>query len=335
MVFDVATATTNEPAINLLGQYDESSYESPVVTYDKSGANNSPNLFGLGGFYNSGALDAVRHRLFVVDGTNNRVLVLNLNEQNELVSRAPVAVLGQPDFATAAQNLTQAGFGQPQAAVYDSTRDRLFVSDTFHNRILVFDTTTVTTGQPAAFVLGQTDFISSGLAVTQTAIGAPNQLALDEVNQRLSVAQNNLGRVTVFDVSTITNGEPAIAVLGKPDFTTAGFGPVNASNINGPYGLAYDPQNTRLFVSDSGDHRVLVFDVATITNGEAATGVLCQGLFNPNSNGLSASACLLPQGLAYDGENDALYVADHGNNRVLAFHVADVSNGEDATHVLG
>lgn len=335
MVFDSATATTNEPAIDLLGQYDETSYESPVVKYTKAEPHNSPNLYGLGFSYVSPAIDATRHRLFVTDGVNNRILMFNLNEQNELVSKIPAAVLGQTDFASGDWATTQTGLRQPRFAVYDNTNDRLFVSDSLNSRVLVFDTTTVTNGQAAAFVIGQPNFTSSAIALTQTGMAYPRQLALDEANQRLFVADDGHGRVTVYDVSTITNGEPAVAVLGKPDFTTFSVGVINQSTLGVAHGLAYDPDNQRLFVSDPPYNRVLAFDVASITNGEAALAVLCQGTFNTDTAGLSDSACESPRGLAYDTQQNTLYLSDYINNRVLAFGALQLSNGEAATHVLG
>jgi DNA-binding beta-propeller fold protein YncE len=80
---------------------------------------------------------------------------------------------------------------------------------------------------------------------------------------------------------------------------------------------------------------VLIFDVASITNGEAATGVLCQESFTAAASGLSATRCAFPQGLAYNPLQKVLYIADNLNFRVLAHDVASLSNGQAATGVLG
>ncbi len=334
MVFDVATATTHENAIDMLGQYDESSYLSPVVSYTKSGISNSPNRLGFGSTSPAVAIDSARKRLFVADSGNHRVLVYNLDAQNKLLSKVPVAVLGQPDFASRAQSITQSGMNSPEAVAYDSATDRLFVADANHNRVLVFDTAAVTNGENAAFVLGQSIFTTNALGLSQSAMNSPGGLAVDEANQRLFVADSSNRRVTVFDIASISNGENAVAVLGQPDFTSDNA-VVSATGLSFSSALAYDADNQKLFVADSSANRVVRYDVAAITNGEAADAVLCQSAFTTNNTGTTAGTCSSPRGVAYDSARQVLYVSDGSNNRVLAYDVASITNGEDATHVLG
>ena len=51
----------------------------------------------------------------------------------------------------------------------------------------------------------------------------------------------------------------AFLVLGQEDFTSEEPG-LSANKFRRPSGLAYDRNNHRLFVSDNGNRRVLVFD---------------------------------------------------------------------------
>jgi DNA-binding beta-propeller fold protein YncE len=335
MVFDVATTTTHEPAIDVYGQYNEQSYTSPQIDYNKSAQFNGPNLFGINGVGGSVAFDSVRHRLFVSDRDNNRVLAFNLNEQNQLVTKVPVAVLGQATFASSASATSQTGMNGPTHMAYDSAGDRLFVSDRNNNRVLVFDTNTITTQQPAAFVLGQPTFTSSGAAATASGLHSPSGLAFDQTNNRLFVASSDQNRVLVFDVATISNGEGAVVVLGQPNFTTISTGPNSATSLAEPEGIAYDTANQRLFVASATRNRVLAYDVASITNGEPATAVLCQPAFTSSGAGTTATSCSNPTGVAYDQQSSALYVSDRSNSRVLAFDVTAISSGEAATDVLG
>src|SRR3989344_8612904 len=79
-----AVLTNGANAIDLLGQYDQTSFTDPVPAYAKSGTNDGPNTFG----FNAPeyiALDGTNHRLFVSEVTNNRVLVYNLTAGNLLV----------------------------------------------------------------------------------------------------------------------------------------------------------------------------------------------------------------------------------------------------------
>ncbi len=101
------------------------------------------------------------------------------------------------------------------------------------------------------------------------------------------------------------SGSPRI--LGEPDVAGA-----DALHFDGPSGIAIGSAG-HVFVSDTGNHRVQVFDaegvhVATI----GQTGVTGQG--NGRLDG--------PARLAIDSD-DVLYVADSGNHRVQAFDVSD------------
>jgi len=73
----------------------------------------------------------------------------------------------------------------------------------------------------------------------------------------------------------IANGENAINVLGQTSFTAA-TGATSQSRMKNPQGVSIDPLTHTLFVADTSNHRVTVYDVTVITNGENATGVLGQ-----------------------------------------------------------
>jgi DNA-binding beta-propeller fold protein YncE len=331
LLFDVELSTTHEPAVGLLGQYNETSYSVPIVKYNKGEASNGPNLFGLRQSSNM-AIDYARRRLFVSDSGNHRVLIYQLNEQYEIASKIPVAVMGKADFATKGVQLSNSTTGYTTGVAYDARNDRLFVADASNDRVLVFDTKTITSGQAATHVLGQPNFNSDTGGINQNTLNSPSDLALDEDAQRLFVAEGS--RVMVFDVSSIENGESAIAVLGQQDFTSSQTS-ASQTQLSSAGALTIDSSGKRLFVTDYSANRVVVFDVADVTNGEAAIGVLCQGSFTSTDFGLTATSCFNPRGLAYDPTRNMLYVSDSLNNRVLAYDVSSIENGEAATHVLG
>jgi DNA-binding beta-propeller fold protein YncE len=198
---------------------------------------------------------------------------------------------------------------------------------------------TLSDGMSASYVLGQSDLTSGSLGSSSSTVNGPADILLDDVNDRLYVADYNNNRVLVFDVSTITNGETAINVLGQSDFTSNSFSSTGTSTLGGPNGLALDSTGNRLFVSQKLSNRVSIFDVSTITNGEDAIGVLGQNDFTSSdaNRGISAAQGNMnaPQGLAYDQENDHLYVADFLNHRVQIFDVASTTNGEASINVIG
>src|SRR5260221_14712589 len=90
--------------------------------------------------------------------------------------------------------------------------------------------------------------------------------ALDATPHRLFLSDQNR-RVLVFNLDSgdnLMNKVPAY-VLGQPDFTTSDPATTPSGNDAGLQtgGLVYDGANNRLFYSDSGNNRVLVYDLSS------------------------------------------------------------------------
>ncbi|ETB63760.1 TPA: hypothetical protein DIC38_02805 [Candidatus Nomurabacteria bacterium] len=320
-------------AVDVIGQ--NTIDGTPVWT--TSSANNAENIIGVNAINDPEgdmAVDTVHHRLFVNDSSNNRVLVFNLNTDGTLVDHNADYVLGQPDFDTIDFGTTQSKMSYPWGLAYDSVNNRLFVAE--YNRILVFDTLTITNGMNASYVLGQPDFTSNTSATSQNGLNGPANLAYDSINNRLYAGDYNNNRIMIFNVSNITNGMNASYVLGQPDFTTNTYN-TNQNGLNNPYGgLSYDSDRNYLYVGDSDNSRIMVFDMATIENGENAINVLGQLNFTTTDSGttqynLSTES---PYGLTFDQENKRLFVTD-GLGRVLVFDTTTIENGEYAINILG
>lgn len=88
------------------------------------------------------------------------------------------------------------------------------------------------------------------------------------------------------------------------DGTQSKFG-----NLDKPWGIVLDEANGRIFVSESGKHRVQIFDLQG--NGIGQFGALGSG------DGQFSS----PRGLSLD-QGGRLYIADAGNGRIQVFSVA-------------
>jgi sugar lactone lactonase YvrE len=134
---------------------------------------------------------------------------------------------------------------------------------------------------------------------------------------------------------TVLHDVFADAVLGQPDLNSGGGSCVapSSTSLCGPRAVAADP-NGRLFVADTGNHRVLSWPSATsFSNGEAADVVFGQADFTSGSSGLSATQLSSPGGVAATGGGQ-LYVADSGNHRILRF-TPPFSNGMAADRVFG
>ena len=89
-------------------------------------------------------------------------------------------------------------------------------------------------------------------------------------------------------------------VLGQKDFTSNEPG-LSADKFRRPSGLAYDRNNQRLFVSDNGNRRVLVFDARAevLENFAAASDVMGQPDLESNTPRRDLSG-FATGGLTYD-----------------------------------
>ena len=217
----------------------------------------------------------------------------------------------------------------------DTTDHILFVADPDNNRVLVFDLNleNVLIDDTPDYVLGQPDFTTSTPGTTQSTLSGPTGIAYDPESEKLFVADTNNNRVMIFDVSSITNGENAIGVLGQPDFTTSTPG-TTQSKLDGPYSLDYDPVNKILFVTDGNNNRVVTFDVSSIVNGENAINVLGQPDFTTSTPGTTQSKFSAPAGIAYDSASGKIFVSDINNKRVMVFGASSITNGENAVDTI-
>jgi sugar lactone lactonase YvrE len=125
-------------------------------------------------------------------------------------------------------------------------------------------------------------------------------------------------------------------VLGQPDFTTSAAA-VNQASMLQPSGVAVDPVSGKVFVSISGQHRILRFaSSAAVANGANAEAVIGQTSYTTATVGVSAAALDEPWGIDLDSAG-RLWVADYDNNRVLMYE--DAANlpefGATADLVLG
>ena len=182
----------------------------------------------------------------------------------------------------------------PRDVELDPIDHRLFAIDQYNNRVLVWqlDSQNRVLDRDAKWVYGQPDLYSGELyPIGPTTIKIPLAVTYDPHHKRAFVSDGWGNRIMVFDAhpDRLKNGPGAIAVLGQPDFTSTtpatsraginldtrvGTG-ITPTRPRGT-GLAYDPVHDRVFVSDGGNNRVLVYDVApdSIASGMPASVVL-------------------------------------------------------------
>jgi len=244
--------------------------------------------------------------------------------------QAASLVIGQPDFTTSGSAVDAAHvapIGDPAVA-----NGRLYLPDYANNRVLGFDSVPTSNGASADFVLGQTDFTSSGSATTQAGMYEPVSVRYGA--GKLFVGEDSNNRVLIYNTPPTSTGAAPNVVVGQPDFTT-GVASCTASGLATPATVTV--AGSKLIVGDAANSRVLIFNSIPTSNGAAADVVLGQTDFthcSANGGGtVSASGLTFSDDVWSDGTR--LIVADADNNRVLIWNHIPTANDTPADVVVG
>jgi uncharacterized protein (TIGR03437 family) len=288
------------------------------------------------------------------------------------VGRATV-VLGQPDFTTTTENIaaSASALRLPTSVATDGIH--VAVADTNHNRVLIWNHIPTSNNQPADVVVGQPDFTTSSLPPgnTPTAKSMRGPQGVWIQGNRLFVADTQNNRVLIYNTIPSTNGAAADVVLGAPNFTTfvqpdltQQNTSAGASNMLNPVAVTADNQG-RLFVTDLGYNRVLMWRSIPTANGAPADLVIGQpdlssstpnNAYKVDSNGVQTPVlCATSNGKDSNGNptypkycnatlnfpryalstGTRLFIADGGNDRVLVYNQIPTQNGAAADYVIG
>ena len=257
--------------------------------------------------------------LAVADTANNRVLLWTQAPTGQ--STPPSVVLGQSGFYDATARCARVGLDHPRAVLI-TDQGKLLVADTGNNRVLIWNVVPTSYPSEPDYVLGQSGFdtcsANRGGATGAATLSAPGGVA--SYRGQLEVSDTGNNRVLVWNSIPTSSGTGATAVLGQTTMTASAPGAPGASDtgLNAP--RAVSTNGNQLFVADTGNHRVLAFDLEP-SIVKTATTVLGQADFSATSanRGGSTSADTLsaPQGVrVFDG---MLMVADTGNARELIY----------------
>ncbi len=244
---DAASKTNGAPADGVLGQPDFIS--------------NTPNNGGVGAHTLISPISVAvdnSGRLWVSDAANNRVLRYD-HAASKPNGGAADGVLGQPDFASVAPGaLSASSLLNPIDMAVEIT-GRLWVTDYSHNRVLRYDhAASKPNGGAADGVLGQVDFTSLVGGTTQNTFAIAYGVAVDWAGG-LYVSDVNNNRILYFHNAAVkANGAAADNVFGQPDFTSNGMH-LAATGLSGPWSVAFDRSDGRLWVADHNSTRVLSY----------------------------------------------------------------------------
>ncbi len=296
------------------------------------------------GFNNPTAIATDGVRLAIADTDNNRVLIWRTIPG--VNGTLPDVVVGQPDFKGNAPHTDQTGLRGPQGVWF--FQGKLLIADTQNGRVLIYNSVPNANGARADVVLGQPDFNTRPAPdltvsnVKPTAQNMLNPVSATAAGNRLIVTDLGFNRVVIFNAFPSGNYAAADLVVGQPDMTSAFsnnsskdsplcpvlrvdtdgtniFPPRCETTLSFPRVAISD--GTRLFVADSGNDRVLIYNQFPTANGAPADVVLGQKDFMDLTEDNGASRMRSPTGLAWDGTN--LFISDPFSRRVLVFSPAE------------
>ncbi|HEY4031635.1 MAG TPA: NHL repeat-containing protein [Caulobacteraceae bacterium] len=322
-------------AVAVLGQTSFTSYKIGGIGQDSLGSIDEP------------AMDSKNQRLFIIDRKNNRIMVWDVEPSRLTATPLAMAVLGQQDFNSGKPGSGPAGLSRPSGIVYDKKNDRLFVTDAGNNRVVVYDVRPgqLKTGMAATAVIGQPDFTTKEAGLSATQLSRPARIEYEDKFQRLFVTDTGNRRMMIFNVAPagLKNGAAAANVLGQPDFTTRAERASPKKWVPGETEI--DQDRERLFTSEDGGNRMLVFDIrpGKFQNNADATNLMWKSQWDQTDDQNVADLNQVDEVRGrplLDDKNDILYAAGgyEGRNGVSMRDVAPAQlqpTGQPAFALLG
>jgi len=175
-----------------------------------------------------------------------------------------------------------------------ASEEGVFVADTANNRVVTFQmpflidlliyyyyfkklyfpaTVANSSGAAATVVYGQSDFVTSFPLLSLVGMANPIGLAVG-LDGILFVADENNNRILIFSPLLQILSFPIIpiGVFGQPSFFSST--PGNGTNqLNGPQQIAYDAKYNCLYVADTGNNRVVRYQLAPSVNNISSLDV--------------------------------------------------------------
>jgi hypothetical protein len=217
----------------------------------------------------------------------------------------------------------------------------LWIADTGHHRILGWPVLPREDDAAATVLIGQPTFDSEGRNARghtgEATFNVPTGICACAGG--LAVADGWNHRVLLWRTLPQRHNQPADVVLGQSSFDASDFNrgrdAADADTLFWPFGVAWD--GARLWVADTGNRRVLMWNGVPEGSGQPADLVLGQQAFThreENAGGsANASSMRWPHGIAFVDER--LCVSDAGNNRVMVWQRTPSASGQPCDAILG
>lgn len=217
----------------------------------------------------------------------------------------------------------------------DGNKLKFLITEWSNARVLIWNKVPESNNDYPDVVVGQSDFDSSGVnngGISASTLNNLNSATVCSTGE-LVVADRQNHRVLIYNKVPTTNGAAADIVIGQADFTSnsANQGGTPAANtVSGPQGVScYDG---KLFIVDSNNRRILVFNNLPSSNNASADSVIGQDDFTTNTSGCSATKFNSPHSVSF--YNGQMFLVDQMNHRILIYD--NIPTGTTpASYVIG
>lgn len=168
-----------------------------------------------------------------------------------------------------------------------------------------------------------------------------NATAVASDGVRFAIADTDNNRVLLWNSIPTGNTHPDL-VIGQPDFNTLQkqqLGAVTATAMRGPQGVWIG--NNKLYVADTQNYRVLIWNSWPAKNNQAPDVVLGQPDFThanappPTTTAPTAAANQLLNPVSVTADGGHVFVSDLGFNRVLIWNTISPTMDQNADVVIG
>lgn len=267
LIWNSIPAFNQQPADIVLGQPD----------FTSKAVNNGPNTVPCGSslginrcsLSNPIGLSSDGINLIVTDFANSRVLIWNTFPS---ANQAPAdVVLGQADFISKTINngpntsdcgnvagVNRCSFNNP--FFVKQFQGKLFISDHFNNRILIWNSIPTTNQAPADVVIGPDNFTSG----TPSTLNQARGICITD-SGRLVLSDTGNNRLLVYNQIPNTNNPIPDLIIGQESLDGIlkyGGKEVNAGNFNTPYGVNCFQES--VLTSDYQSSRLLFFPLRPV-----------------------------------------------------------------------
>lgn len=334
----VAVADTGNHRVLLWNQWPTANAKpADLILGQASGAGGRENglLASPQSFYNPTGIARVGDGLAVIDRGFFRVLIWSKLPVSS--ADLPSMVIGQSDFTSSAYaggSSTPTADGLTQPASVASDGKSLLVADGFagRGRILLWRSLPTRPKQPADVVLLKPNFTAEiGTFEPGNDAGSLQGAALHA--GRIYSVDSAWHRVLIWRSLPTQNNQPADVVLGQPNLDSGQpnqGGPAGAATLNAPRGVFVD--DGHIYVVDTGNHRVLVWNTNDPSSGQPADAVIGQPNFSETQGCMAGRLCTP---LTFSASGNRIYIVENQNNRILSWGKRQPGANEPPDRVFG